>query len=201
MATLSEVLKTAERWELPTLEAPPSALADRDPSKVLAEALTQGLEQGRQQGYAQGLAEAAEVSARLAALWDAMAQPYRALDQVVAQELIGLVMTVATQVLRRELTIDSGDVEETVQRALAVLSDQKTELEIFLNPADCPDLENLLEEVPEGRMWRLRPDHSILPGGCRLKSPTSYVDATVEKQLADVTEELLFANEQAMEQS
>lgn len=184
------------RWELPSFdEAEPVPEVQVDLAQEQAEARAAGLAQGLAEGRAQGLAEAKLVVERLTLLLDGMAAPYKDLDQIVTQELVQTSVSIARQVLRRELSLDSSLVATAVAEAMATLSTLEEEVEIYLNPADSDHIRQLAPELIEARSWKIVEDGEILPGGCRLKTPVSYVDASVERQLDMMLSGLLDACE------
>ena len=182
-------------WEMPSFEAPGPAGPEIDPVEEQLRARNRGFEQGKAEGMREGLDEARQVLQRAGALLDDMARPYRNLDQLVTQELVQTAMTIARQLVRRELTLDSSQVADAVSAALATLSSLEGEIEIHLNPADIAQARDLVPELLEGRSWTLQEDPDMLPGGCRLKTPVSYVDASVEKQMENMLSGLLEACE------
>ena len=184
------------RWELPSFDqAEPAPEAQVDLAQEQAQAREAGLAQGLAEGRAQGLAEAKLIVDRLALLLDGMAAPYKDLDQIITQELVKTSMHIARQVIRRELSLDSTLVATAVSEAMATLSTLEDEVEIYLNPADSEHIRQLAPELIEARCWKIVEDSEILPGGCRLKTPVSYVDASVEHQLDMMLSGLLDACE------
>lgn len=172
-----------ERWQLPSFEPPRQPEPPVDPAQEQALARDRGFAQGLEAGRQQGLQEAKQVLDRLVLLLDEMAKPYQNLDQVVTQELLQTAMKIARQILRRELAVDSSLVTAAVAEAMATLSSVEGEIEIHLNPADSAMIRELAREPLNTRSWKLMEDADMLPGGCRLKTPVSYVDASVERQL------------------
>lgn len=186
-------------WEMPSFEAPVPARPEFDPVAEEQQARNRGFEQGRAEGQREGLAEAQQILQRAGALLDDMTRPYRNLDQLVTQELVQTAMAIARQIIRRELTLDSSQVTDALSDALATLSSLEGEIEIHLNPADVALVKDLAPELLEGRSWKLHEDPDMLPGGCRLKTPVSYVDASVEKQMENMLTGLLEACENSPE--
>lgn len=193
--TLSDQDNSVLRWELPSFEPPGPAQPEVDLAQEEAGARARGFEQGCAEGRQQGLAEAQRILQRAGLLLDDMAKPYQHLDQLVTQELVQTAMMIARQIIRRELTLDSQLVTGAVSEALATLSGLEGEMEIHLNPSDVAMVRDLTPEVLEGKSWKLMEDPEMLPGGCRLKTPVSYVDASVERQMEMMLSGLLDACE------
>ena len=194
---MSEQPVSVRRWEPPSFETITVPEPPVDPVAEVAMARQRGFDQGRVEGRRQGLAEAREVMQRAQLLLDELARPYRNLDQVVSQELARTAMLIATQILRRELRIDSSVVSGAVSEALATLSDIEGEVEIYLHPADLQQIGELGPQLLEGHAWKLLEDSDMLPGGCRVKTPISYVDASMERQIEMMMGTLLAACEES----
>ncbi|MCB1675960.1 MAG: hypothetical protein KDI01_06690 [Halioglobus sp.] len=194
---MSEQPEFVRRWELPSFETIAVPEPPVDLAAEAAMARQRGFDQGRVEGRQQGLAEAREVMQRAQLLLDELARPYRNLDQVVSQELARTAMSIATQIVRRELSIDSSAVGGAVSEALATLSSIEGEVAIYLHPADLQQISELGSELLEGHAWKLEEDSDMLPGGCRVKTPISYVDASMERQIEMMMGTLLAACEES----
>ena len=189
---MSDQDETVRLWEAPFFEqpvastAPPVAPAEQ-------EALTQARAflVGKEEGLESGRAEAQEIVCSLTALVDDLARPFRALDAVVTKELAQLAMQLAEQIVRRELTIDSSVVTEIAAEAVATLYKLEGDIVIFLNPVDAELVREFAPESLEGKSWKVVEDASLLPGGCQVKTPTSFVDASIEKQIATLFSDVL----------
>tara|TARA_R110000823_G_scaffold47903_14_gene121879 strand:+ start:1159 stop:1752 length:594 start_codon:yes stop_codon:yes gene_type:complete len=195
---LSDTTPLVERWEAPFFEEPrvPESKASLEEREALAQA--RGFQVGREEGLAAGREEAARIVAALEAVAGQMAQPFQALEEVVSRELAHLAMQLAGQIVRRELTLDSSSVTAVMQEALSTLYKLQGEIVIFLNPADAGLVAEFAPESLEGKSWKIVEDPELFPGGCQVKTPTSFVDASVEKRLEAVFEELLKSFEKGM---
>ncbi len=177
-------------WQAPYFEPPAPLQAEIPLEESHAVARASGFQSGREEGLAQGLAEANEIVTRMAAVADELAQPFRGLDAQVARELARVAMLLAQQIVRRELTIDSTVVADIVTEAMSTLYKLDGELVVFLNPADAACVRELTAEsgLLDGKSWKIVEDDSLSPGGCQVKTPTSFVDGSVERQM-----EVIFA--------
>ncbi len=196
---MSDTSPVVERWKAPFFEEPrvPEPQASLEEREALAQA--RGYQAGREEGLAAGREEAARIVAALEAVAKQMAQPFEALEEVVSRELAQMAMQLAEQIVRRELTLDSTAVVAVVQEALSTLYKLQGEIVIFLNPADASLVSEFAPESLEGKSWKIVEDPELFPGGCQVKTPTSFVDASVEKRLESVFEELLKSFEKGME--
>lgn len=95
-------------------------------------------------------------------------------------------MQLAEQIVRRELSLDARIIEGLVEEALSTLYQLDGEVVIFLNPSDAKLVEEFAPESLEGKDWKIVEDANLHPGGCQVKTPTSFVDASVEKRIETV---------------
>ncbi len=191
---MSESGPSVEVWEAPFFEQPSSE--ERKPlAEIEAAARAQGFEQGRSEGLAQGLAEAEHIVARLRSLASQMAAPYTGLEDLVAKELTQLSTQLARRIVQRELSVDSSHIAAVVEQALETLYRLEGEVVIFLHPTDAALLRDFSPEALEGKTWKITEDESIAAGGCQVKTPSSFVDASVEKQLETLFDSLVNAQD------
>jgi flagellar assembly protein FliH len=189
---LSDKGETVQLWEAPFFEQPVASSASPVASaEQEAIAQARAFLVGKEEGLEAGRAEAQEIVRSLAALVDEMALPFRGLDALVTKELAQLAMRLAEQIVRRELTIDSSVVTDIVAEAMETLYKLGDEIVVFLNPADAALVREFAPESLDGKSWKVVEDAGLLPGGCQVKTPTSFVDASVEKQIEEVFSTLL----------
>ena len=100
------------------------------------------------------------------------------------------------QVIQRELVSDSSQIRQVLSEALKLLPMGTGNIRIHLNPQDFEMIKALRERHEES--WRILEDASLLPGGCRVESELSRIDATVETRLNQAIKQLF---EQQREQA
>lgn len=110
-----------------------------------------------------------------------------------SQDMLRLVMTVAEQIIRREVAVDPQVVVNIIETALqsSVRSDQ---YRIRVNPED---LDHVIDQKPlflasiSGlKSLSIEADPAISRGGCRVDSDLGEVDATIETQLESIQKAL-----------
>ena len=185
---LSSDPEAIQRWEAPFFEQPtlpvsPSNFADRE---ALAQA--SGFQAGKEEGMEVARIEAKDLVTRMTSLAEEMAKPFKELDALVTKELAQMATLLAKQIVRRELSVDSSVVTDVVVEAMSTLYKLEGEIVIFLNPQDAESVRALKPEFLDGKSWKVVEDPGLFPGGCQVKTPTSFVDASVEKQM-----EVIFA--------
>ncbi len=150
---------------------------------VRQQAYQDGLKQGHQEGYQAGLDEGKNAIAQQAQLLNtAVANVFSYLqgqDDEVEQALVNVATCIASSVLRRELSVDSSQIQAVVQDAIALLPMSASNLTVYLSEQDHQMLSGHTE-IPE--QWTLHIDRTLKPGGCRVTSEHSVVDYTLEQQ-------------------
>ena len=166
-----------------------------------------GYEQGVREGVRLGRAEMQEQASQLEAereelrkrshhlqqLLAVLADPVSQLDKEIEDQLVALVIAVSRQLIRRELKTDPGQIVAVVRKAVSLLPVAAREYRLALHPEDAAMVREVLlkEDSKNSRPWTIVEDPTLTRGGCRVVSEASYIDATVERQLAAVAATLL----------
>lgn len=201
-----------DRWALPSFDPQPEPEPEPEPEVVQEEIeevpleevqpLTlEELESIRQDAYNEGFAigeregfhstqlkvrQAAEVAlaAKLASLDQLMGnllEPIAEQDSQIEKALVNLVAHMAREVIGRELRIDSAQITQVLREALKLLPMGAENIRIHINPQDFEQAKALRERHEE--RWKLLEDEALLPGGCRIETDHSRIDATMETRL------------------
>lgn len=149
-----------------------------------------GLAEGRAEGYAAGEQEARELVGRMRQIFDTLAEPVRELDDSVEQALTSLALSIAQQIIRRELALQPGEVVTVLREALALLPLSAREVSVRLHPDDVRFIRDTVS-ADEACRWTLIEDPTISRGGCRVLTSSSQIDATLEHRIAVLASELL----------
>lgn len=191
-----------ERWELPVMgeeqprveeeEAEVEPLTAEQLEAIQKQAYEEGFEQGRKAGLQAGQKEIDATVQHLKEVVAAFAEPLKAVDSQVEEELIALAMAVARQIVRREIQQDPGQILAVVREAMAELPSAARNVRIHLHPEDAALVrEAFSTEEDETAPWKIVEDLVLSRGGCRIESDTSRIDASVEKRLNAIVTELL----------
>ncbi|MFJ9989638.1 flagellar assembly protein FliH [Pseudomonas putida] len=219
-------LEGVDVWALPSFDPEPEPAPEPEPELVEeveevpleeVQPLTlEELEAIRQEAYNEGFAtgeregfhstqlkvrqEAEEaLTAKLAGLEQLMAnlfEPIAEQDTQIEKSLVHLVAHVARQVIGRELASDSSQITHVLREALKLLPMGADNIRIHLNPQDFELAKALRERHEES--WKLLEDESLLPGGCRIETAHSRIDATMETRMEKAVAQLF---EQSHDQS
>lgn len=206
-----DVGEAARRWEAPDVRmasAPgPSrpgtggATQQADPQAAelpTAERIEEIERQAREEGYRQGMEEGRKaglesVNREAEALQQVMRSlaPFvEGLDAGLEEELVTLAVTVARQLVRRELRADPGQIVAVVRDAIAVLPASERRIRLHLHPDDARIVRDALHLSELDQPWQIFEDPTLTRGGTRVETEVSRVDATVESRLNAVIGEV-----------
>ncbi|MFG0380600.1 flagellar assembly protein FliH [Pseudomonas sp. zbq_18] len=163
---------------------------------IRQDAYNEGFATGEKDGFRAGQLKAkqeadAALADKLAALEQLMGHlldPIAEQDQALEQGMVQLVSQVARQVIQRELTSDSTQIRHVLREALKLLPMGASNVRIHVNPQDFEVIKALRERHEES--WRILEDDSLLPGGCRVESESSRIDASIETRMAQALKQL-----------
>ncbi|MHC8291387.1 flagellar assembly protein FliH [Pseudomonas sp. XS1P51] len=183
-----------EMEEVPLEEVQPLTLEELE--SIRQEAYNEGFAVGEKEGFHSTtlrVRQEAEVAlaAKIAGLEQLMGhlfEPIAEQDTQIEKSLIDLVQHITKQVIQRELAIDSTQIEHVMREALKLLPLGVGNVRLYINPQDFEQVKALRERHEE--TWRIVEDEALLPGGCRVETEHSRIDATVETRIARVMDKL-----------
>ena len=183
---------------MPLEEVQPLTLEELE--SIRQEAYNEGFATGEREGFHSTqlkVRQEAEVAltAKLASLEQLMSnllEPIAEQDVQIEKSLVHLVAHITRQVVGRELRTDSSQITHVLREALKLLPMGAENIRIHVNPQDFELAKALRERHEEN--WRLLEDEALLPGGCRIETAQSRIDATmetrIEKALAQLFDQL-----------
>lgn len=150
------------------------------------EAFVQGKKDGYNQGYEENVQALQKQAADFASLLESLSEPFKALDAEVEKELVKLAIAMATQIIRREIKLDPGQIIAAVKEAINVLPLSSQKISLRLHPEDAELVRSTLSLDELSTAWKIVEDPLITRGGCQIDTEVSHVDATLENRLAAV---------------
>ncbi len=156
-----------------------------------------GFESGQKSGYDAAFEEAkkefGDRQSKLVATLQETVQQFddqkRDLFIQASSDLLELAMQVARRVTKRIGIIDREVVKENVDAALRLV-ECKTDLTVYVHPADAESIKDFAETVgsslQQAAHFKIEEDEALAPGGCRVVTPMSEVDASIETQLNQI---------------
>ncbi len=163
---------------------------------IRQDAYNEGFATGEKDGFHAGQIKArqesdAALAVKVANLEKLMAQlldPIAEQDQQMEVAMVRLVSHMVREVIQRELSTDSSQIRQVLREALKLLPMGADNVRIHVNPQDFDTIKALRERHEES--WRILEDDNLLPGGCRIESEHSQIDASVETRMAQVLKQL-----------
>lgn len=144
--------------------------------------------QGYDAGYEEGTARARMEALRLHTLVEQLDGALAEFDQKVAEELLGLALEVARQVLRQAIAARPETILEVVKEALLQLPHQHAAL--YLHPEDASLVRSYLGDQLAHAGHRLHEEPAMARGGVRVDAGGSHLDASVETRWRRVIESM-----------
>jgi flagellar assembly protein FliH len=154
--------------------------------KGLEQGRTEGLEQGRKKGLEDGRAELDLKIHKLQDLIGLLVEPLKKLDLEVEEELVALAVSIARQLVRRELKTENDQIVAVVRESVRALPAYARKVKISIHPDDAELVRSALHVDDAKAKWELQEDPLLTRGGCRVDTETSRIDATVENRLNQV---------------
>ncbi|MDG5977893.1 flagellar assembly protein FliH [Hydrogenophaga taeniospiralis CCUG 15921] len=162
----------------------------------------QALNEVREQAYAEGFAHghdagsqevrdaleatvrktAEETAVRMAQLLHTTKEQLTRSEEQISRHILELACDLARQVVRQELQVNTQHLRPVIHEALSQLVDDGLPATVRMNPGDLALMKGALQEALSGPRPEFVADASISPGGCLVESPSTSVDATIEKR-------------------
>jgi flagellar assembly protein FliH len=174
-------------WQLKSLEGGGNKQAREQEDAERIKAINQqAYRQGYDAGFAQGAARAGAEANRLAQLVDSTCQEIGGLEQRIAEDLVRLALTLARSLVREALKVHPEIVAAIVRDSVADVPPFAQGIRLRLHPEDAALLRTQLAQEL-GEAWSVVDDPLVLRGGCRIETPASDVDATLETRWAKLS--------------
>jgi len=192
------------RWDLPIVTGG-TTIQSRRQGKTVAEieeverrAYEEAFAQGREAGLAAARAETEQANkklqaqvARLEAMFNLLDKPLQEMNAEVEQQLLSLAMTIARQLVRRELKTDPAQVIAIIRETVALLPAAARDVRVHLHPEDAAIVRERLAAPSADRAWTIVEDPVLTRGGCKVTTDTALIDARIETRLNEVISALL----------
>lgn len=202
-----EEIDAVAAWSFSSMDAgqtAPAPLAEPEPEPQPPIDLELMLQEARQQAYAEGFQHghdagsqetrdaleatirrsAEETAVRMGQLLHSMGDQLIASEQHIARQILELSCDIARQVVRQELKVNTRHLRAVIGEALEQMVEDGLPATVRMNPEDLALMKGALLETLGENAPELVADPDISPGGCLIQSPSSVVDATIEKRWA-----------------
>ncbi len=199
-ADASTEARTVRRWHAPDMSglsrSPQSGgmsmpLTAERIGEIEAQAHEEGFRRGLEEGQAAGRLLMREAAQRLDDLVTSIDPLAGVLDEPLLEQIGELVVAIARQFVRRELSREPGEIVRVVREAMAALPMSEARVHIHLHPEDVRLVRDALPAETLERTIRLHDDLTLSRGGARVETDVSLVDASVDTRLGAIASRLL----------
>jgi flagellar assembly protein FliH len=194
----------AELWSLPNVDGPivglrrDSRARDAETTRANESARQAEIDRGYEAGVSAGKAElqkqndalAAQVT-RLDEILNQLSRPLPTLEGEVEQQLVLLALAVGTQLTRRELKADPGQIAALIREAVGRLPAAARDVRVHLHPEDAAAIAQRLASAGQERAWSVIEDPTLTRGGCLVRSENSQIDARLESRVNAMVSSML----------
>lgn len=162
--------------------------AETSLESIRAAAFEEGRRKGREEGLADAIraredeerASTGALAQRVDAIVTDFDQSLAALEESLANRMLGLSLQIATQVVRTHVDTRPDAVLPPLREAIADVLAEARRLVLRVAPADEAVVREALGELVASGRCDLRVDMSMRPGGCMVDSPMAAIDASLE---------------------
>ncbi|WP_317931682.1 flagellar assembly protein FliH [Halioxenophilus sp. WMMB6] len=194
--TAEEAIESVELVSEAELHLPSAEELEQIRKSVELEAYSEGFEKGEAHGrdsghksaYEETKTEVEQQIEQLQAIVNALQEPLAEQDQAIEKILLDSVVAISQAVIGRELSSNPEQILEVVKQAVAALPYGENATKIYVHSSDLAFLQSYAAEASH---WQLVSDDQIQPGGCRVTTADSRVDATVEARLQSALDQFL----------
>jgi flagellar assembly protein FliH len=185
--------KAPATWDVPSIDGPGSKsyLTAGRLEALQKEAYEEAWQKGHAEGVAAGQHSVAQRAARYDQLLNALSKPFDQLDGSVERQLVELAIAIVKQLFRREIKLNPTHVIGVVREAIQLLPVSSRNVQVHLHPDDATLVRESLSPAEGEPAWSLVEDPLIAPGGCRVTTENSQIDATTESRLQAVINAVL----------
>lgn len=188
-----EQLTAFARWELASFDpvhktasvepSPATAIATAESAaaklrSIQTSAYDEGHANGYQAGYAAGMQQAQTETNRLQTLMQNLQIALTQLDEQLAQSLLDLSLEIAHKMVIEALHVKPEIILKVVSTAISGLPHINQNAHLILHPMDAELVRKQMGEDLAHTGWKIFTDSKIEPGGCRVETAHSNVDAT-----------------------
>lgn len=200
-----EQLTAFARWELASFDpAPKIVQAELPPAapvvtaesaaaqlqSIQSKAYEEGHASGYQAGYAAGIQQAQTETARLQTLMQNLQTALTQIDEQLAQSLLDLSLEIAHKMVIEALHIKPEIILKVVSTAIGGLPHFNQNAHLILHPMDAELVRKQMGDDLTHTGWKIFTDSKIEPGGCRVETAHSNIDATNQARWQRIVESI-----------
>lgn len=151
-------------------------------------------EAAAKEGYQEGLEQAkADIQDVKNAITSFLGAKQAVFDDI-APDILEISVEIAQKIIKKELEQDPNVILDNILTLLKGLSKEETKITLKVNPTQVSllktEVPSLLNEAGLDAKVLVVPDETIMEGGCIVTTTNGVIDATIETQLAVISEAL-----------
>ena len=151
-------------------------------------------EAAAKEGYQEGLEQAkADIQDVKNAITSFLGAKQAVFDDI-APDILEISVEIAQKIIKKELEQDPNVILDNILTLLKGLSKEETKITLKINPTQVSllktEVPSLLNEAGLDAKVLVVPDETIMEGGCIVTTTNGVIDATIETQLAVISEAL-----------
>ncbi len=150
-----------------------------------------GKTEGEKKGYEENLHLLRKQTAEFISLLGSLSEPFKELDESVEKELVNLAIGIASQLVRREIKIDPGQIVAVIREAVNALPLATQKITLHMHPDDAELVRSSLALDDVSSPWKIIEEPLFTRGGCKVETESSRIDSTVENRLAIIVATVL----------
>ena len=151
-------------------------------------------EAAAKEGYQAGLSQAKDDIAAFRESVKVFMGAKQEVFDTIAPEILSISVDIAKKIIKKELTQAPELLLESVHEILKGLLKEETKITLHANPAQVSMLKSEVPQMAEQLGLEAKimviPDDSVMEGGCVVTTTNGVVDATIDTQLAIISEAL-----------
>ena len=146
--------------------------------------------EGYQAGLAQAKADIDDVKNAITSFLGAKQEVF----EYIAPDILEISVDIAQKIIKKELQQDPTIILDNIMEILKGLSKEETKITLRVNPVQVSllktEIPNLLSNAGLDAKVLIVPDETVMEGGCMVTTTNGVIDATIETQLAVISEAL-----------
>lgn len=151
-------------------------------------------EAAAKEGYQEGLTQAKDDIAEVRNAITSFLGAKQAVFDTISSDILEISVEIAQKIIKKELQQDPNAILDNVLAVLKGLSKDETKITLRVNPTQVSllksEIPNVLSEAGLDAKILIVPDETIMEGGCVVTTNNGVIDATIETQLAVISEAL-----------
>lgn len=148
------------------------------------------VKEGYQAGLDQAKADIEDVKNAITSFLNAKQEVF----DYIAPDILELSVDIAQKIIKKELQQDPTIILENISEILKGLSKEESKITLRVNPAQVSllksEIPNVLNNIGLEAKVMIVPDETVMEGGCMVTTTNGVIDATIETQLAVISEAL-----------